>query len=153
MIFVIAYAVACVAFVPGSLLTPGAGAVFGPVVGSVCASLGSTAGASLAFLVGRFVARDAVARRIAGNPRFRAVDDAIAREGWKIVLLLRLSPLFPFVFLNYALGLTRVRFRDYVVASWIGMMPGTVLYVYLGSVLGEAFLRGDATRPARTTAE
>ncbi|KAB2662462.1 MAG: TVP38/TMEM64 family protein [Verrucomicrobia bacterium] len=153
ILFVLLYAAACVAFVPGSILTLGAGAVFGPVLGTAWVSAGSTLGAALAFLLGRFVARDAIARRFGNDPRFRAIDEAVAREGWKIVALLRLSPAFPFTLLNYALGLTRVRFRDYVVASWIGMMPGTVLFVYLGSVLGEALPRGGATRPTRTPAE
>jgi uncharacterized membrane protein YdjX (TVP38/TMEM64 family) len=153
ILFVLLYVAACVAFVPGSLLTLGAGAVFGPVLGTACVSVGSTFGAALSFLIGRFVARDAVARRLGAFPRFAAVDEAVGREGWKIVGLLRLSPLFPFNLLNYALGLTRVGFRDYLLASWICMLPGTVLYVYLGSVLGEALLRGTAAHRDRTPAE
>ena len=85
----------------------------------------------------RYFARDAVARRIANNPRFRSIDDAVAREGWKIVLLTRLSPVFPFNLLNYAYGLTRVHLGEYVVASWIGMIPGTVMFVYIGSLSGD----------------
>jgi uncharacterized membrane protein YdjX (TVP38/TMEM64 family) len=128
------YIPATVFCVPGSLLTLGAGFAFGVVVGTIAISLGSTAGAAAAFLVGRFLARDWVEQKVAGHPKFRALDQAVAAQGFKIVLLTRLSPLFPFNVLNYAFGLTNVRFRDYVLASWIGMLPGTVMYVYLGSV-------------------
>lgn len=134
VIFVTLYVGATVLFIPGSVLTLGAGAVFGVVWGSVYVSLGSTLGATAAFLVGRYLARDAIARKIEGDARFSALDRAVAAEGWKIVGLARLSPVFPFTLLNYAFGLTRVSLRDYVLASWIGMMPGTVMYVYLGSV-------------------
>ncbi len=134
--FVGIYVVACVLFIPGSILTLGAGAVYGVVRGSLLVSVASTLGATAAFLAGRYLARDWVARRIEGNERFRAIDRAVGREGWKIVGLTRLSPVFPFNLLNYAYGLTRVSLRDYVLASWIGMIPGTVMYVYLGSLAG-----------------
>ena len=98
----------------------------------------SVAAATLAFVLGRTVARGWIARRIAGSPRFAAVDEAIGENGFRIVLLLRLSPLFPFNLLNYALGLTRLSLRDYVVASALGMLPGTILYVYLGSLVTSA---------------
>ncbi len=135
--FVSVYIVACVFLLPGSLLTLGAGAVFGIPVGFALASVSSTLGATASFLVGRFMARDWVARRASANPRFAAIDAAVGREGWRMVGLLRLSPVFPFNLLNYALGLTRVRLRDYVVASWIGMMPGTLLFVWLGAAAGD----------------
>lgn len=134
VIFIGIYVVATVLFVPGSVLTLGAGAVFGVVWGSVLVSMAATLGATAAFLVGRYLAREAIARKTAGNARFAAIDQAVAREGWKIVGLTRLSPVFPFTLLNYAFGLTQVSLRDYVLASWIGMMPGTVMYVYLGSL-------------------
>lgn len=146
LIFIGLYVLATVLFVPGSVLTLGAGAVFGVLWGSVYVSIAATLGATCAFLVGRYLARDAIARRLEGNPRFAAVDKAVAREGWKIVLLTRLSPAFPFTLLNYAFGLTQVRLREYMLASWIGMMPGTVMYVYLGSLAGEA--SGPRTRSA-----
>ncbi|HEU5040490.1 MAG TPA: TVP38/TMEM64 family protein, partial [Gemmatimonadales bacterium] len=130
------YVVATVAFVPGSLLTLGAGAVFGLVQGTLLVLVGATLGASAAFLVSRYIARGAVERRLAGNRRFAAIDRAIGADGRRIVLLLRLSPAFPFTLLNYALGLTRVRFADFVAAS-VGMLPGTVLYVYYGKVAGD----------------
>jgi uncharacterized membrane protein YdjX (TVP38/TMEM64 family) len=142
--FVAGYIVAAVAFVPGSLLTLGAGAIFGLVQGTALVLVAATLGASAAFLVARYVARGAVERRVAGSPRFTAIDRAVGREGRKIVFLLRLSPVFPYNLLNYALGLTRVRFADFFVAS-IGMLPGTLLYVYYGKVLGDvARLAGGA---------
>src|SRR5947207_7917429 len=148
VIFVGLYVVATVLFVPGSVLTLGAGAVFGVVLGSVCVSISATLGATAAFLVGRYLARDAIARKVERNERFAAIDRAVADEGWKIVFLTRLSPVFPFTLLNYAFGLTRVRLSHYVLASWIGMMPGTVMYVYLGWLVS-----GGAGHRRRTTGE
>ncbi len=128
------YIVACILLVPGSILTLGAGALFGVVVGSITVSISSTLGATAAFLIGRYLARDAVARRIAGNKTFDAIDKAVGNEGWKIVGLVRLSPIVPFNLANYAFGLTRVRTLEYMLASWIGMLPATILYVYIGSL-------------------
>lgn len=144
IVFIAIYILATVLFVPGSVLTLGAGAVFGVVWGSIYVSIASTLGATCAFLVGRYLARDAIARKIDGNERFAAIDRAVANEGWKIVGLTRLSPVFPFTLLNYAFGLTRVKLGHYMVASWIGMMPGTVMYVYLGSLAKAA--SGERTR-------
>jgi uncharacterized membrane protein YdjX (TVP38/TMEM64 family) len=142
--FVAGYAIAAVAFVPGSLLTLAAGAIFGVGKGTLLVLLAATLGASAAFLVSRYLARGFVERRLAGNERFAAIDRAIGSQGRKIVFLLRLSPVFPFNLLNYALGLTRVRFADYLVAS-VGMLPGTLLYVYYGKVAGDvARLAGGA---------
>jgi uncharacterized membrane protein YdjX (TVP38/TMEM64 family) len=144
VVFVAGYVVATVAFIPGSLLTLSAGAIFGIVEGLAIVIVGATLGATLAFVVSRTVARDAIERRLAGNARFAAIDRAVGSEGLKIVTLLRLSPVFPFNLLNYALGLTRVRLRDYVVAC-IGMVPGTLLYVYYGKLIGDvAALAGGA---------
>jgi uncharacterized membrane protein YdjX (TVP38/TMEM64 family) len=136
VVFAVAYALACLVL-PGSLISLAAGSLFGVVVGTVVVSLASVTGASLAFWLGRTLARGLVEKRLAGNPRFRALDQAVAAGGFKIVLLARLSPLLPFTLLNYAFGLTKVRFHDYLLASWIGMLPGTVLYVYLGSTVTE----------------
>jgi uncharacterized membrane protein YdjX (TVP38/TMEM64 family) len=133
-LFVLVYVVATILLVPGSALGLGAGALFGVVRGSILVSLASTLGATCAFLLGRYLARDWVAQKIAGKPSFKAIDQAVASEGWKIVLLTRLSPVFPFTLLNYAFGLTRVSLREYVLASWLGMMPGTVMFAYLGSL-------------------
>jgi uncharacterized membrane protein YdjX (TVP38/TMEM64 family) len=146
VIFVGLYILACVLLLPGAILTLGAGAIFGFFQGAIAASVGATLGATCAFLVGRYLARDWVARRIAGSARFRAVDEAVAKEGWKIVFLTRLSPVFPFNILNYAFGLTRVALRDYFFASWLGMIPGMFLYVYLGSLAGDLAGLGTGNR-------
>jgi uncharacterized membrane protein YdjX (TVP38/TMEM64 family) len=152
ILFIAIYILACVLFLPGSVLTLGAGVLFGLFAGSVIVSVAATLGATAAFLVGRYFARDWVAKKIEGNPRFRAIDDAVAREGWKIVGLTRLSPAFPFNLLNYAYGLTKVSLRDYFFASWIGMLPGTVMYVYVGSLIGDLARLGAGGR-TRTGAE
>lgn len=144
VVFILGYAVAAVAFIPGSLLTLAAGAIFGLAKGTVYTLIGATLGASAAFLVARYGARGAIERRIVGNPKFAAIDKAVGREGFKIVALLRLSPVFPFNLLNYALGLTKVGFWPYVAAS-IAMLPGTLLYVYYGKAAGSlAALAGGA---------
>lgn len=142
-LLVLAYVVACVLMLPGSLLTLGAGfigATLWPnslflaiLAGGLAASAGSTLGATAAFLLGRTILRDVAAARIADNVKFQALDNAIGRQGFKLVFLVRLSPAFPFNLLNYGLGLSNVSLRDYVLASWLGMIPGTVLYVYLGA--------------------
>jgi uncharacterized membrane protein YdjX (TVP38/TMEM64 family) len=137
IVFIAIYIVACVAFLPGSILTIGAGVIFGVVRGSIYVSIAATLGATAAFLVGRYLARDWVSAKLGGNPKFKAIDEAVGKEGWKIVLLTRLSPVFPFNLLNYAYGLTSVSLRDYVLASWIGMIPGTILYVYIGALSGD----------------
>jgi uncharacterized membrane protein YdjX (TVP38/TMEM64 family) len=149
VVFILGYAAATVAFAPGAVLTLAAGALFGLVYGTVYTLAGATLGASLAFLVSRYVARRAIEHRIAGNPRFQAIDRAVGREGFKIVALLRLSPVFPFNLLNYALGLTRVRFLDYFAAS-AAMLPGTLLYVYYGKAAGSlaAAFAGSGGAPA-----
>jgi uncharacterized membrane protein YdjX (TVP38/TMEM64 family) len=148
LVFILGYAAAVVAFVPGSLLTLAAGAIFGLGWGTLYVLVAATLGSAAAFLVARGVARGAVERRLAGNPKLAAIDRAIGREGRRIVLLLRLSPAFPFSMLNYALGLTRVRFADYVVAS-IGMLPGTLLYVYSGKLAGDVAALAGGAAPAR----
>jgi uncharacterized membrane protein YdjX (TVP38/TMEM64 family) len=137
IVFIAIYIVACVAFLPGSILTIGAGVIFGVVRGSIYVSIAATLGATAAFLVGRYLARGWVSEKLEGNPKFKAIDQAVGKEGWKIVLLTRLSPVFPFNLLNYAYGLTSVSLRDYVLASWVGMIPGTILYVYIGALSGD----------------
>ena len=152
-LFVPLYVAATVLFVPGVVLTLGAGAVFGIVRGVVTVSIAATLGATAAFLIGRYLAREAVARRLEASPRFRAIDEAVGEEGWKIVGLTRLSPLFPFNVLNYAFGVTRVPLRHFVLASWLGMLPGTVMYVYLGSLAGDLVATLGLAGRTRTPAE
>ena len=146
IVFVFGYVAATLAFIPGSFLTLAAGAIFGLLEGTFYVFIAATLGATLAFLVARHAAREAIERRIAGDTRFAAIDRAVGADGRKIVFLLRLSPVFPFNLLNYALGLTRVRLVDYCVAS-IGMIPGTLLYVYAGKIIGDvaAVAGGAAT--------
>lgn len=148
MVFIVGYVVAAVVGIPGSLLTLAAGAIFGLGAGVAYVFVGATLGATAAFLVARYVARGFVERRLAGNARFRALDHAIAQNGRKIVFLLRLSPIFPFSLLNYALGLSQVRLLDYVVAS-VGMLPGTVLYVYYGKLAGDVAAVAGSSAPTR----
>jgi uncharacterized membrane protein YdjX (TVP38/TMEM64 family) len=146
VLFIVAYVIATVLLIPASILTLGAGAVFGVVWGSIYVSIGATLGAACSFLLGRYFARDWVVSLAAKRPVFAAMDRAVAHEGWKIVGLARLSPIFPFTLINYLFGLTSVSFRAYVLASWIGITPATVLYVYAGSLArkGAHFL--DRTR-------
>lgn len=127
------YVVSTVFFLPGSVLTLGAGFLFGVPLGLITAWSGAVVGACVAFFLGRTFAREWVARKVSGNPKFNAVDEAVGHEGFKIVFLLRLSPVFPFNLLNYALGLTKVSFKHYALASMIGMLPGGLMYVYFGS--------------------
>jgi uncharacterized membrane protein YdjX (TVP38/TMEM64 family) len=134
--FVGAYAVGVVAFLPGAALTLAGGGIFGVVKGTAIVFVAALLGSTLAFLIARYVARDFVAARIAGNAQFAAIDRAIGQQGRKIVFLLRLSPVFPFSLGNYALGLTRVSLGDYVLGAF-GMLPGTLLYVYVGSLASD----------------
>lgn len=129
----VVYVLACVLFLPGSILTLGAGFLFGLWKGLLAVIVGSNLGAWAAFALGRTLMRGWVASKVSGNARFAAVDEAVGREGFKIVLLTRLSPVFPFNLLNFAFGATRVSFRDYALGSFIGMLPGTVMYVYFGT--------------------
>ena len=145
--FIAGYALAVVAFVPGSVLTLAAGGIFGLAAGTIYVFAAASLGACGAFALARTVARGAIERRLEGNARFAAIDRAIAAEGRKIAFLLRLSPAFPFSLLNYALGLTKLRFRDYALAC-LGMLPGTLLYVYLGSLAGDAAGRSQSAPTA-----
>jgi uncharacterized membrane protein YdjX (TVP38/TMEM64 family) len=150
VLFIILYIIGAVLFVPGSVLTIGAGVLFGVLWGSIYVSVGATVGATAAFLIGRYFARDWVRRQLEGNRKFAAIDQAVGREGWKIVLMTRLSPVFPFNLLNYAFGLTAVTLRDYVLATWIGIVPASVLYTYIGSLGGTLATSASAQQtPAR----
>lgn len=146
-IFAVAYVAAAVLLLPGSLLTLASGFVYGPIWGVAVASPVSVTAATASFLLGRFVARDWVARKVGQRARIAAIDEAIGEGGLKIVILLRLSPVIPFNLLNYALGLTRVRLRDYILGSFLGMLPGTALYVYLGSLVTSASELAAGKRP------
>ncbi|WP_373535073.1 TVP38/TMEM64 family protein [Microcoleus sp.] len=134
--FVATYNLATVLFVPGSILTLGGGAIFGLGWGSVYVFVASTLGAIFAFAIGRYLCRDRVIKYMKSHPKFQALDRAVSEEGLKIVFLTRLCPLFPFNLLNYALGITQVSLKDYILGSF-GMIPGTILYVYSGSLVGD----------------
>lgn len=150
--FILLYIIATVAFLPGSILTLGAGVVFGVVLGSLYVFIGATLGATAAFLVGRYLARGWVSKKIEGNSKFKAIDKAVGREGLKIVLLTRLSPVFPFNLLNYAFGITGVSIKDYVIGS-VGMIPGTIMYVYIGSLAGNLAMIGSESQPTNPTVQ
>jgi uncharacterized membrane protein YdjX (TVP38/TMEM64 family) len=143
-LYAVVYIAGTALFFPGLPLTLGAGFLYGAIIGTLVVSPASVAGATLAFLIARYLARDWVTRRIKKYPQAAAMDRAIEKNGLKAVVLLRLQPVLPFNILNYALGLTSIRLRDYMLASWIGMFPATVLYVYLGSVMNDIsdLLRG-----------
>ncbi|MEL6494974.1 MAG: TVP38/TMEM64 family protein [Cyanobacteria bacterium J06623_7] len=131
--FILLYIAATILLVPGSILTLGAGVIFGVVWGSVHVLLGALIGETCAFLLGRYLVRDWISQKMAHNPTFVRLNQAIANEGLKIILLTRLSPVFPFSLLNYAFGVTGISLRDYFYGS-IGMIPMTITYVYLGSL-------------------
>lgn len=147
MFYVLLYVLVCVFVLPGSILTLGAGAIYGLPLGFALTSVGSTLGAAAAFIIGRYFARDAVVKKIEGNATFEAIDEAVAQQGWRIVFLTRLTPALPFNLQNYGYGLTNIPFFHYVLASWLGMMPATVLYVYLG------MLGGDVAKEETTAGE
>ncbi|MGH9324779.1 MAG: TVP38/TMEM64 family protein [Vicinamibacteria bacterium] len=133
-LFALASGLSVVFFLPGSILMTASGAAFGLTRGFLTAQAGATLGAGLAFLVSRYVARRRVAGWVSSKPAFAAVDEAIGSEGWKIVILTRCCPLFPYIFQNYAYGLTRVSFAQYAAGSFIGLVPATLVFSYLGSL-------------------
>ncbi len=138
LVFAAVYALATVAALPGSVLSVAAGALFGPVLGVLTVIIAATVGASLAFLVSRYFAREAVARWLKKNERFRKLDDLTEKHGGVIVAITRLVPLFPFNLLNYGFGLTKVPFKTYVLWSAVCMLPGTILYVVGSAAVFEA---------------
>lgn len=150
--FILIYSIATVLFIPGSLLTLGGGVIFGVFWGSIYVFIAATTGATFAFLIGRYLTRDWIAKKIADNSKFQAIDNAVAKEGFKIVLLTRLSPVFPFTLLNYAFGITKVSLTDYILGA-IGMIPGTIMYVYIGSLAGNIAMIGAGNVPRNSQAE
>ncbi len=130
-----AYTPACLLFLPGSILTLSAGFLFGVVRGTIAAFIGSLVGASAAFVLSRTLARGLVEDRVTASPKFRAIDRAVAAHGFKIVVLTRLSPLIPFNLLNLVFGVSAVRFRDFFLGSAVGMLPGGLMYAYIGSAV------------------
>jgi uncharacterized membrane protein YdjX (TVP38/TMEM64 family) len=146
LVFILIYNLATVLFIPGSLLTMGGGAIFGLVWGSIYVTISAILGATIAFIIGRFWCRDLVYQKMLDRPQFQAIERAIDREGLKIVLLTRLCPILPFNLLNYAFGITNISLKDYVLGS-LGIIPGTVMYVYLGDLVGDIAALGQFDRP------
>jgi uncharacterized membrane protein YdjX (TVP38/TMEM64 family) len=142
LVFVVLYSITTVAALPGSVMSVFAGAVFGPVVGVAAVIFGATLGASLAFLVARYFAREAVSSWLSSKEKFRQLDDLTEKQGAIMVAVTRLVPLFPFNLLNYGFGLTKVPFWTYVGWSFLCMLPGTVLYVVGASAVTEALAEG-----------
>jgi uncharacterized membrane protein YdjX (TVP38/TMEM64 family) len=136
LMFMALFNIGTLLFVPGSVLTLKSGVLFGTVWGSVYVVIAATLGAILTFWLGRYCGRDWVYRQIQAHPRFKLIEAAIVHEGWKIVLLTRLSPVFPFNLTSYAFGMTQISLKDYIVGS-IGILPGAIMYTYLGTVIGE----------------
>lgn len=141
LVFMVIYAIGTVLFFPGAVLTLAGGAIFGPLWGTLYNLSGATLGAALAFLIARYLASDWVERKSGG--RLLQLKNGVEGEGWHFIAFVRLVPLFPFNVLNYALGLTRIRLRDYVIASWIFMLPGAIAYTYLGYAGREAMAGGE----------
>ncbi len=145
LLYIVAYVVCCVLVIPAIALTLAAGVIFGLLTGSIIVLIGATAGAMAAFLLGRTIFRRYVEARVASNPKMAAVDRAIAREGTKIMLLMRLSGFPPFTWINYTLGLTGVSFRSYLWTTFFGIIPGTIAFTYAGSAGAQA-LTGKGNR-------
>jgi uncharacterized membrane protein YdjX (TVP38/TMEM64 family) len=143
--FIIIYNLATLLFIPGSLLTIQGGYLFGLFLGSIYVLIAAIIGSILAFLIGRYLSRDWVFKQLEKHPRFKVIDQAVAKEGWKIVLLTRLSPIFPFNLLNYAFGVTQVSLKDYILGS-LGILPGTIMYVYIGSLAGNITMINTANQ-------
>jgi uncharacterized membrane protein YdjX (TVP38/TMEM64 family)/rhodanese-related sulfurtransferase len=141
LLFILIYALAAVLFLPGSALTLAGGALFGPVLGTFYNLTGATLGATLAFLIARYLAADWVTNKTGG--RVKQLINGVEGEGWRFVAFVRLVPLFPFNLLNYALGLTRLRLLHYILATSLFMLPGTIAFTYLGYAGREAVAGGE----------
>jgi uncharacterized membrane protein YdjX (TVP38/TMEM64 family) len=151
--YIVFYIVACVFAIPGSILTLGGGVLFNVLRGTLYVSIGATLGATAAFLVGRYLLRSWIVRKLGGNLKFQALDEAVAREGWKIVVLVRLCPIFPFPVINYGFGITRVSLKEYILASWLGMLPAMIMLTYIGSLAGSLAKIGTGMGRTRTPLE
>ncbi|MCC5630956.1 TVP38/TMEM64 family protein [Nostoc sphaeroides] len=144
--YIVIYNLATLLFIPGSLLTLKGGCLFGVFWGSIYVLIAAIIGATLAFVIGRYLSQNWVCQQMDKHPKFKAIDLAVAKEGWKIVLLTRLSPIFPFNLLNYAFGVTQVSLKDYILGSF-GILPGTVMYVYIGSLAGNIAMINTYNQP------
>ena len=150
--FIIIYNLATLLLIPGLVLTIGGGVIFGAIWGTIYVFFASTLGATIAFIIGRYISRDWVCKQLNKYPKFKAIDRAVVKAGFKIVFLTRLCPLFPFNLLNYAFGVMQVSLKNYILGS-LGMIPGTVMYVYIGSIVGDITLIGASQQPTNSTVE
>ncbi len=141
--FIAIYVVATVAFLPGTPLSLLAGLVFGPVFGTLWAVIGATIGATLAFLVCRYAARGLVEGWTSNNERLKRLDEGVERQGWRMLLITRLVPLFPFNLQNYAYGLTKIGLATYVLVTAVCIVPGVAVFTFAGGSLASA--RQDPT--------
>ena len=135
LIYSTVFAIGTAMFFPGSIFVMGAGYIWGIAIGSIVASISLTISAVIAFLFSRYIVRDWVASKVIQIPRLDRLDAGVANSGFKFIFLIRLSPVFPFTLFNYAYGATGVKLGSYVLGTWLGMIPGTVMYVYLGSLI------------------
>ncbi|NES65872.1 MAG: TVP38/TMEM64 family protein [Okeania sp. SIO2D1] len=150
--FIIIYNLATLLLIPGLVLTIGGGVIFGVIWGTIYVFFASTLGATIAFIIGRYISHSWVCKQLNKYPKFKAIDRSVVKEGFKIVFLTRLCPLFPFNLLNYAFGVMQVSLKDYILGS-LGMIPGTVMYVYIGSIVGDITLIGTSQQPTNSTVE
>ncbi|WP_293086932.1 TVP38/TMEM64 family protein [Okeania sp. SIO3B5] len=150
--FIIIYNLATLLLIPALVLTIGGGVIFGAIWGAIYVFFASTLGATIAFIIGRYISHNWIYQQLNQYPKFQAIDRAVIKAGFKIVFLTRLCPLFPFNLLNYAFGVMQVSLKDYILGS-LGMIPGTVMYVYIGSIIGDITLIGMSQQPTNSTVE
>ena len=137
VVFITGYVVAKLSFFPALPMTLLGGLVFGPFWGTVYVSVAATLGAALAFLAARYAVRGLVEGWLARSPRLARLDEAVAQHGWRILMITRLVPLFPFTLQNFAYGVTRIHFGVYVSVSWVCMLPATFAYTLAASAIAE----------------
>lgn len=141
LVYILLYIAWCVFLLPGLIITIAGGLLFGSLWGTVYVSIGSTLGASAAFLLGRYAARQTVERWLRKYPYLQRIDQGVERHGWRMLMITRLVPLFPFTYQNFVYGLTRIRFSTYILVSWACMLPGTIAYVFAAGSLASG--QGD----------
>ena len=145
--FIVLYALTCVFFLPGSVLSVGAGAVYGFWFSTALVTISSTVGAMVNFLTSRYLARSWMQRKLSHSAKFRALDRAVSTEGWRMILISRMSPIVPHSLVSYAAGLIRISFWRFTLASFIGFLPQSAAYTYVGAVVGRALRTSAGETP------